>query len=138
MGTLAEVAWVRWDMKLHGGQQRVFTPRLMVQRLANATTGHELRDSVAVAVGGAMRVGYGPTWAVAWALGPGRGRRRPVGDTMLLATVIWAFELNVLPAIGATPPLRRWPASDVAWDLAQCLVFAGVTTGALAFFDRAS
>lgn len=138
MGTLAEAVWSRWDLKLHGGQPRVFAPRLMVQRLASAVTGHELNDGVAEAVAGAMRAGYGPAWAVAWTLGPGHCRRRhPFGDAILLALLIWAFELTVLPATGATPPLRRWPAGDVAWDLAQCLVFAGVTTSVLAVFDRA-
>jgi hypothetical protein len=109
----------------------------MVQRLASRITGNELDDGMAEAVAGVMRAGYGPGWAVAWAVRPGLLRRHRLGDAILLALLIWTFELTVLPTIGATPPLRRWPPRDVAWDLAQCLVFAGVTTSVLAVVEAA-
>ena len=107
----------------------------MVQRLARVN-GRELNEDAARAVAGVMRALYGPGWAILWSLARGNTRPHPIWDTAALGTLIWAFEIGVLPTVGATPPLRRWPAGDAMWDLVQCLVFATVTTGALAALRR--
>jgi hypothetical protein len=54
-------------------------------------------------------------------------RRLPfsgLGRTALVAGAIWAFELGVLPASGATPPLRKWPKAEIALLLLHTFVFA--------------
>lgn len=71
----------------------------------------------------------------AWGLTRGNHRLSPIAETVLLATLMWVFEMSVLPTVGATPPLKCWPAKDIVADLIQCLVFSGVTTCARVGLD---
>jgi hypothetical protein len=97
-----------------------------------AATGHALDNTVARRLGVLMRSGYGPTWAVAWAL-VRRGRVPRLGrDTCILGVIIWTFEITSLPIVRATPSLRFWPAADIALDLSNGLIFAVVTNSVLA------
>lgn len=106
----------------------MFTPELMVQRLARSIRGSELDGRAATTLSVVMRAVYGPGWAIAWGLVRGNHRLPPIAETVLLATLMSVFEMSVLPAVGATPPLRSWPARDMVADVIQCLVFSGVVT----------
>jgi hypothetical protein len=106
----------------------VFDTSLMARRLVRAATGRSLEPQEARRVGSIMRAVYGPTWAML--LGAATARRRPdlLRTTLLLAAAIWLIELATLPRVRATPPLRLWPATDVALDLSNTLVYATVAT----------
>jgi hypothetical protein len=54
---------------------------------------------------------------------------------MELASVIWMFELLALPAVGATPPLSRWPRDQVALDAVNDLVYAAGALTALSCLE---
>ncbi len=136
LATAAEAVWTRAQVRLLGGRKPVFTPALMVSRMVHAATGHSLDRRVAGVLGGGMRAGYGPSVAVLWTLLRNGRRPRSVRDTCLLGGFIWAFEIAALPAVRATPPLRRWPRPDVALDLSNGLVFAAVTNATLHRLSR--
>ena len=131
LATAAEAVWTRAQVRLLGGRKPVFAPSVMVSRMFHAATGHSLNERVAGALGVGMRTGYGPSLAVLWTLLRNGRCPRWVRDTCLLGGLIWAFEIAALPAVRATPPLRRWPRSDVALDLSNGLVFAAVTNAML-------
>ncbi len=138
LGTAAEAAWTRAQVRMLGGRKPDFTPDVMVSRMFHAATGHSLDQRVAGVLGGGMRAGYGPSLAVLWTLlRNGRGPRL-VHDTCMLGGLIWTFEIAALPAVRATPPLRRWPIPDVALDLSNGLVFAAVTNATLQSLRRRS
>lgn len=131
LATVAEAAWTRAQVRMLGGRKPVFTPDVMVSRMVVTATGHSLGPRVAGVLGIGMRTGYGPSLAVLWTLLLNGRRPRSVRDTCLLGGLIWAFEIAALPAVRATPPLRRWPIPDVALDLSNGLVFASVTNAML-------
>ncbi len=119
VATATEAAWTRAQVTLLGGRQPVFTPDLMVQHMVLAATGRPLNRRVARALGVLMRSGYGPSWAAAWVLARGGRQPRLVRDLCVLGGIIWVVEITTLPIVRATPPLRRWPATDIALDLEQ-------------------
>lgn len=106
----------------------------MVQRIA-ARVGYLVADKSASLIGTVLRAGYGPTWGIAWAVVHHERAPRHLLDAVALASVIWAFELVVLPRVRATPPLRMWPRADIASDLVNCLTFAGTYTCVIALMD---
>ncbi|MHB8718380.1 MAG: hypothetical protein ACYDAC_05765 [Candidatus Dormibacteria bacterium] len=126
VATVAESRWSRAQVKMLGGRRPVFTPALMVHRMVLAATGHSLDGRVASVLGVLMRSGYGPSWAAAWVLARGGRQPRLLRDSCILGGLIWVFEITTLPTLRATPPLRRWPATDIALDLSNGLVFAVV------------
>lgn len=127
LATVAESALMQLGMKIGGGRRPVFLPSAMVSRMAGQI-GCTLDDSFARLVGNVMRAGYGPAWGIGWALLTRERPLRPLRDTCLLGSVIWAFELLMLPRLGATPRLRYWPRRDIGWDLANALAFAAIYT----------
>lgn len=132
LATAAEAGWTRAQVTMLGGREPVFTPTLMVHRMVLAATGNSLDRRVARALGVLMRSGYGPSWAAAYALVRGGGRLRWGRDTCILSVAIWIFEIATLPILRATPPLRRWPLTDIALDLSNALVFAAVANAVMA------
>ncbi len=115
-------------------REPVFLPRAMVRRLAGEL-GYVVDDRVARLIGNVMRAGYGPAWGIGWALLRRRRTPRPLQDACLLAAIMWIFELVMLPSVRATPPVRRWPSGDVAWDLANCVIFAAADVCVTALMD---
>jgi hypothetical protein len=134
MATVAENALVTLIMHRRHGREPVFLPRAMVRRMAGEL-GYVVDDRAARLIGNVMRAGYGPAWGIGWALLRGRRAPRPVHDACLLAAVMWMFELVMLPAVRATPPVRLWPRGDVAWDLANCAIFAATDMCVTALMD---
>ncbi len=132
LATASEAAWTRMQVRMLGGRQPVFMPAMLVHRMVLAATGHSLDRRVARALGVLMRAGYGPSWAAAWVLVRGGREPRLVRDTCVLGGIIWAFEIVALPTMRATPPLCHWPATDIALDLSNGLVFAVVTNAVMA------
>lgn len=136
LGTVAQSALMQVGMKMGGGQRPIFLPNAMVQRMARRI-GYTVDDGTARLIGNLMRAGYGPAWGVAWErLRTGRSSH-PVRDACLLGSVIWVFELAVLPRVGATPQVVDWPRRDIVWDLGNALAFAAVYTCAVALMDSA-
>ncbi len=132
LATGTEAAWTRAQVTILGGRRPVFTPDLMVHRMVLAATGHSLDRRIERVLGVVMRSAYGPSWAAGW--GVARGGRNPhvVRNSCVLAGIIWVVEITTLPIVRATPPLRRWPASDIGLDLSNALVFAVVANAVLA------
>ncbi len=120
--------------KLEHGREPVYLPQSMVRRMASRL-GYMVDERTARRIGNLMRAGYGPAWGVGWAL-VCRGRiANPVRNACVLGSVVWAFELTVLPRVRATPPVSNWPRADIGWDLANCLVFAATYSGVIAVMD---
>lgn len=136
LATATEAAWTRAQVTLLGGRQPVFTPDLMVHRMVLAATGHSLDRRIERVLGVLLRSGYGPSWAAAWVLARGGRKPRLVRDSCVLGGIIWVVEITTLPIMRATPPLRRWPATDIALDLSNGLVFALVANAVLAMQSR--
>ena len=134
LATVAETAEVQLVMQRHHGHEPVFLPRSMVLRLAGQL-GYAVDDRVARRIGNVMRAAYGPAWGIGWALLRRRRTPRRLHDACLLAVVMWVFELVMLPTVGATPPVGRWPRGDVGWDLANCVIFAATDTCVTALMD---
>jgi len=95
------------------GRPQVYAPERIAARLLGLRSRGPAR-----AAGVLLRWSYGLLIGTVWnRLLPGRGRgtwRRAVG----LGAAILAFELVALPALGATPPLRRWRRAEgalLAW-----------------------
>lgn len=126
VATVCEAAWSSVEPSLLGGRRPIFDTTLMARRLVAAVTGRRLDDREARRLGALMRLAYGPAWGVL--LGALCSRRRPtmVGATVGLGLTIWLVEMTVLPRTRATPPLRRWPRTDVALDLSNTLIYAAV------------
>lgn len=125
LATIVESASLR--LMVRGGQKPVFLPERMVQRLAGSV-GYPVCDKSARHVGYLLRAGYGPAWGIAWTVLRRERASHHLPDTIVFGSVIWAFEVSVLPCVRATPPLRKWPRADVVSDLANCLVFAATFT----------
>jgi hypothetical protein len=91
------------------GRPPVYTPEHIVTRLFGRRPRLRAR-----AAGTILRCGYGLLIAAAWSrLVSSRTCgtwRRALG----LGAAIFAFELVALPALGATPPLRRWSRAEKA------------------------
>jgi hypothetical protein len=91
------------------GRPPVYAPGRIAARLFGLRS-----RSRAGAVGAILRWSYGLLIAAAWSrLVPSRANgawRRALG----LGAAIFAFELIALPALGATPPLRRWSRAEKA------------------------
>jgi len=81
-------------------------------------------------LGRLLRVGYGAALGVLRAAVAPRGR---LAGALGFAAAIYGFELIVLPASGATPPLATWRRGQPAWLAAHTLAFA---VGATLFARR--
>ncbi len=98
--------------------------------------GYHVGGNAARVMGKVLRAGYGPMWGIAWAVAHHGRAPRHASDAVALASLIWAFELAVLPCVGATPPLRSWPRADIASDGVNCLAFATTYTCVIALMGR--
>ena len=136
LATATEATCTRAQVTMLGGRRPVFTPTLMVHRMVLAATGQSLDRRVERVLGVLMRSCYGPSWAAAWVLVRGGREPRLVRDSCVLGGIIWVFEITTLPTMRATPPLRRWPATDIALDLSNGLIFAVVANAVLAMQHR--
>ncbi len=118
-GTLAVSAVGRGGRRLLGGAPP-FAPERIARRLTGA------RGRRARRLGALLRWTYGPLWGAGYALA-----RRRRGHPLALAFALWLFERTLFPAVGATPPRRRWRRGSDALALAQTLAFAAATEAAL-------
>lgn len=78
-----------------------------------------------------MRWSYGPPWGVALAAVMGAGARPRTWPLwgLALGASVFTFEIVLLPAIGATPPLSRWPPGQLEAELLNTMAFG--TTAAV-------
>ena len=136
VGVLAEAGWSHLEARRNRGRSPVYALPVMVHRMARTLSGRELDAHLATVVAGVARAGYGSGWGIVWAFATSNRRHRLGRDTMVLAGLVWVFELTVLPLVGATPHLPHWSLRDILGDLLQCMIFAAVTTGVLVVLDR--
>lgn len=111
-GPAAEALWSTRQARLLVHAPVVGTTemaRALILTFAARTTGVGL----ARVAGNAMRGAYGPVWALMWDALPQSSPRPTIRSMVALALLIWSFELVALPRVGATPPLRTWPAVDI-------------------------
>jgi hypothetical protein len=92
------------------GAAPVYTSTRVAARLA-ARIGVTLNDDDSRRAGRLLRWTYGPALGMvrSWLA----GRSAALASWISFAVAIYAFELVVLPAVGATPPLRRWPRAQI-------------------------
>jgi hypothetical protein len=62
-------------------------------------------------------------------------RLPPAAASAALLAVVWGSELMMLPALGVSPPVTEWGASEVAIDAGHHVVYAGATGAAYALLD---
>jgi hypothetical protein len=107
------------------GRLPLYAATRIASRLAHRWSG-PMGPAATSALGGLMRWSYGPALALIrnWLV-----RSPRAGDVPALSfgAGIYAFELIVLPATGATPPLRRWPPLEVLLLAAHTLTYALAT-----------
>jgi hypothetical protein len=127
VGTVALSLGERLETQLLG-EEPVYTARRIMARLA-ARRGVRLSDRSSSTLGRVVRWAYGPALGVVRAaLERSRGPRQRDSGTFGFAGALFAFELIVLPATGATPPLRAWKPAQVASLAVHTLIFsAGLT-----------
>lgn len=128
VATGCEAAWSACEPRLLGGRRPVFDTSVMAHRLVRAASGRSLDEDQARRIGTAMRLVYGPSWAMLLGVATARHRPKLLRTTVLLAGTIWVIELATLPLVRATPPLRLWPGTDVALDLSNTVVYAAAAT----------
>jgi hypothetical protein len=131
IATVAEATWSFAEVRLRAGRRPVFDTTMMAARLLQRVTGTAPQHRVAAVTGSAMRAAYGPAWSLAWTAMPYWRRHSVVRASVALAAVIWLSELALLPWVGATPSLKRWPRADILLDGTNALVFSLVLTAAL-------
>ncbi|PZR83576.1 MAG: hypothetical protein DLM65_01630 [Candidatus Aeolococcus gillhamiae] len=129
-GTVAEAFWSRRQARLLG-RAPVFGTTEMARALILKFTARTPSVGLARAGGNAMRWTYGPLWALVWGALPGPCSRPTMRSMAALALLIWGVELVTLPWVGATPPLRAWPAVDILLDLTNASLYALVAGASL-------
>ena len=102
----------------------------VTSRLAKRWTGRSLTPETARWLGRAARWAYGSSLAAAY--GAVRPRRAPASlpRALALAGAIYLFEILAMPALGATPPLRRWKPAE-RWLLLLHTAAFSIATEAL-------
>ncbi|HVU49720.1 MAG TPA: hypothetical protein VHL80_03480 [Polyangia bacterium] len=120
-GTLVLELMERFERRVLG-RPPLYASTRIAARLAGRL-GVSLGPTGARIAGGLLRWSYGPALAVARArlAGP---PTRSVARALGFGAAIYAFELVALPALGATPPLRAWPRTEVVSLAAHTLAFA--------------
>lgn len=114
------------------GRRAVYDPSNLARRLARRYLGIRLSRDSARRAGQVMRWSYGPTWGVLLAVVMGArepARAWPVWGLGLGAAVL-GFELIMLPATGATPPVSSWRARELELEVLNTMAFG---TAAAAF-----
>lgn len=116
------------------GRRAVYDPAQLARRLARRYLGVRLRPGAARRAGEVMRWSYGPSWGVLLAAAMGTRRRSrswPLWGVGLGAAVL-AFEVVMLPAVGATPPLSSWRGDELKLEVLNTIAFG---TAAAAFLQ---
>jgi hypothetical protein len=104
------------------GRRPAYHPTVMLRRMGWAAP---------LSVAWLLRAGYGLSLGAAAAM----ARRRLPRSTLLAGVAVgagvFAGERWALPALGATPPLRDWPARERALLLLHTLAFGSCAVAAL-------
>lgn len=114
------------------GSQPPYHPSRIVQALYPRLTGRRS----ATAWGIALRWLYGPVLGVLYADARRRLPRRDLTAGVMFGATIWAFELLLLPLVGATPPVRRWTGRERAALLLHTCAFGVATALSLGLVQR--
>lgn len=106
------------------GRRPVYAPERISAGLSRRWLGRAPSPSRARLAGGVLRAGYGAGLGAATSLLQSLPRWRRV---LASGLSIFAFEVWMMPRVGATPPVRRWPRAEVAMLLAHTLAYAALT-----------
>jgi hypothetical protein len=120
-GTLALTVVERLERRVLG-REPLYAATRIASRLARRW-GRPIGPTATRALGGLMRWSYGPALALARKRLV-RSRRRGIVPALSFGAGIYAFELVALPALGATPPIRRWPPREVLMLAAHTMTYA--------------
>lgn len=115
-------------------RQAVYDPSNLARRLARRYLGIRLSRDSARRAGDLMRWSYGPSWGVPLAAVMGtreRARAWPLWGLGLGAAVL-GFELVMLPAVGATPPVSSWRRDELKLEVLNTMAFG--TAAAFSFW----
>lgn len=123
-GTGVEALLTEAENRLRG-RRAVYDPSNLARRLARRYFGVRLSGDTARRLGHVMRWSYGPSWGLLLAAVAGtreRDRLWPLWGLGLGATVL-GFELLLLPATGATPPVSSWRGDELKLELLNTTAF---------------
>lgn len=130
VATCVEALLTETESRLRG-RRAVYDPSNLARRLAKRHLGIRLSRASARRAGEVMRWSYGPTWGIVLAAATGSRRRTrawPLWGLGLGAAVL-GFELVMLPATGATPPVSSWRGDELKLELLNTMAF-GVAAAA--------
>jgi hypothetical protein len=122
VGTLALSLMERLERRILG-RAPLYSSTHIAARLARRL-GLSVDPAGARALGGLLRWSYGPALAIARDRLTARSSVGVVAQALCFGAGIYAFELVALPATGATPPIRAWPAKEVLLLAAHTMTFA--------------
>lgn len=105
------------------GREPVYVPARVAARLSARVPGAPRRGlALRFPYAALLGAGYGATRGLL----PGSSARAGAR----LGVAVWALELLLLPATGATPPVRAWPRGEPGLLFLHTLVFGLVTAAA--------
>lgn len=108
IGELALLAALDRTERAVLGRRPVYDPALLGERLFGSAR-----------AGSAMRLVYAPAVAAA--------KRKLKLPAIVFGPLLALFELVAMPLTGATPPLRKWRAGEIALLFAHATAFAAAT-----------
>lgn len=106
------------------GREPVFSTRKLARAGARHALGAKLSQRQARALGWLMRAGYTPTLGLGLGLLLKRLKGRHLAAALLLTGGVFAGERVALPALGLTPPWRRWRPAEKRLLPLHALTFA--------------
>jgi hypothetical protein len=132
-GTAALSAFERLEWALLGGRMAIYAPASVGRGLAGRWLAGTVSPRRDARLGYALRWLYGPSLGILFATARPLFPQTPVAAGVCLGAGIFAVEFAAMPAVGATPPIRRWSRLEPGLLILHTAVF-GVVTAVTADF----
>lgn len=107
------------------GRRAVYDPSNLARRLASRYLRIRLSHRSARRAGHLMRWSYGPSWGALLAAGMGTRKASWVWPLwgLGLGAAVLGFEVIMLPATGATPPVSSWSRDELKLEVLNTTAF---------------
>jgi hypothetical protein len=128
-GTVAMTAAQTVYLKATGGEGSD-TPAQAANTVLRKLTGREIPAARMGLVNSVMHWAYGTSWGLVLGLARERLDAPAVPQGLAFGTLVWAWSLVELPALGLAPPPWEYSLSSIAPDLGFHLVYGMGAAGA--------
>jgi hypothetical protein len=113
------------------GSEGSDTPAQAARTIWHKLTGREVPEERMGLLNNVMHWAYGTGWGVVLGLGRERLDLPTLPQGLLFGTLVWAWSLVELPALGLAPPPWEYDVASIAPDLGFHLVYGlGAAAGA--------